>query len=197
MLKYFALLTALAVVAPLPLKVGYLVGRIAADISFFLARRSRVGLSANIRQVLGPEADDSLVNHLTLEVFRNTSRNMYDMITLPRFDLATTESRLTIHGWHHLEEALGRGRGVVLASAHMGNMDMAVQVIQARSINLTILSEVLEPLAFHRLNRRLRECHGISLLSVTYSGLKEAMRRLRRGEVVAIACDRAIQESGL
>ncbi len=197
MWKYFAFLTALAVVAPLPLRIGYLVARVAADISFLLANCSRAGVASNVRHVLGPEADDGLVKHVTLGVFRTTARNLFDLIALPRFDLAAMESRVDIHGWHHLEEALARGKGVVLASIHLGNTDMAVQVVRARSAKMTILSEVVQPLELDRLSRRLRECNGISLLPVTYSGLKEAIRRLKRGEVVAIACDRAIQRSGL
>ena len=184
-------------VAPLPARLGYLVGRVVADITFLLSNRSRNGVSANVRHALGPFPDKRLVNHVTLAVFRNNARNLFDVITLPRLDPATIEHRLTIHGWHHFEQALAQKKGVILASIHMGNMDMAVQVIKARSVKLTILSEMTQPPQYYALTRKLREHHGISLLPVTYSGLKVAIRRLRKGEVVAIACDRAIQSSGL
>lgn len=195
--KYWATLTALGVVAPLPTKLGCLVSRVVADLCFLFDHRSRANTSSNVKQVLGQTADDGKVNHVTLEVFRNTARNWLDLIRLPRLDPAFSEKKLTVHGWHHLEQAIERGKGVLLASIHMGNMDMAVQVIQARSVKLTILSEVLEPPGLDRLSRRLREHNGISLLPVTYSGLKEAIKRLKQGEVVAIACDRAIQGSGV
>ncbi|MEE9199682.1 MAG: hypothetical protein V3U26_07820 [Dehalococcoidia bacterium] len=197
MWKYFSLLIALVVVAPLPVRLGYVVGRVAADISFLLAKGPRDRLSANVRRVLGPSADEDVVKHVTLGVFRNTAWNLYDMITIPRFDSDTIEHKLTIHGWDNFLQALDRGKGVVMASIHMGNMDVAVQVITARSVKLTILNQVLKPPQFYQVNTRLREHHGMSMLPVTYSGLKGAMRRLRKGEVVAIACDRAIQGSGL
>ena len=56
---------------------------------------------------------------------------------------------------------------------------------------------MIEPLEYYLLTRRLREWHDLSLVPVTFSGLKEAITRLKRGEVVAIACDRAIQGSGV
>ena len=95
-----------------------------------------------------------------------------------------------------MEDGLARGKGVVLASIHMGNMDMSIQVIRARGVELTILAEVEEPEELFALTRRLRAYNGISILPVTYSGIKDAMKRLRQGEVVAIACDRALQGSG-
>ena len=194
--KYFAWLAALAIIAPLPTRLGYFVSRIIADMGFLLAKATRQGLSHNIRHVLGPDSDEDSVNHFTLEAFRNTGRNGFDLITLPRFDPSSMERKLDVRGWHHFEEGLTRGKGVVLASIHMGNMDMSVQIIKSRSVELTILTEVEKPVQLYRLNCRLRGHHGISLLPVTFSGIKEAIKRLQKGEVVAIACDRAIQGSG-
>ena len=195
--KYWATLIGLEVFAPLPTRLGYLLTRAVADFSFLLDHRSRANISSNVRHVLGQNANDGRVSHITREIFRNTARNWLDMIRLPGFDADSSENKLTVHGWHHLEQAIAKGQGVLLASIHMGNIDVAVQVIQARSVKLTILSEVLEPPSLDRLIRRLREHNGISLLPVTYSGLKKAIQLLKQGEVVAIACDRAIQGSGV
>ena len=57
-----------------------------------------------------------------------------------------------------------RGKGVVLASIHMGNMDMSIQVIRARGVDLTIIAEVEEPKQLYELTHRLRGYNGISIL---------------------------------
>ena len=194
--KYYALLAALALVAPLPRSLGYFIARIVADLSFLRAKRSRKNLSENLRHVLGTDASEDFLNHCALEVSRNTSRNIFDLINMPRLDPQSLEKPIAIDGWEHMEEGLARGKGVVLASIHMGNMDMSIQVIRARGVELTILAEVEEPEELFALTRRLRAYNGISILPVTYSGIKDAMKRLRQGEVVAIACDRALQGSG-
>ena len=194
--KYAALLAALTLVAPLPRRVGYFIARIVADLSFLMATRSRENISNNLRHVLGPDCDENLVKSCALEVSRNTSRNIFDLINMPRLDPLSLEKPIKISNWEHMERAVARGKGVVLASIHMGNMDMSIQVIRARGVELTILAEVEQPEQLYRLTRRLRSYNGISILPVTYSGIKEAMKRLRLGETVAIACDRAIQGSG-
>ena len=160
------------------------------------SKRAKKNLSENLRNVLGPDASEDLVNHCALEVSRNMSRNIFDLINMPRLDPQSLEKPISIDGWEHMEEALSRGKGVVLASIHMGNMDMSIQVIRARGVEITILAEVEEPKQLYQLTHRLRAYNGISILPVTYSGIKQAMKQLRQGVVVAIACDRAIQGSG-
>ena len=191
-----AFLIALAFVAPLPRRAGYFIARIVADLSFLSSKRAKKNLSENLRNVLGPDASEDLVNHCALEVSRNMSRNIFDLINMPRLDPQSLEKPISIDGWEHMEEALSRGKGVVLASIHMGNMDMSIQVIRARGVEITILAEVEEPKQLYQLTHRLRAYNGISILPVTYSGIKQAMKQLRQGVVVAIACDRAIQGSG-
>ena len=194
--KYAAMLAAIGLVAPLPKSIGYFIGRVVADISFLLSKRSRANIIDNLRHVLGPDAPQSLVNHCALEVSRNSARNTFDLIQMPRLDPFSLEDKARVTGWEHMEEGLAAGKGVVLASVHMGNMDTSTQVIRARGVPLTILAEVEQPEQLYLLTRKLRSFNGISILPVTYSGIKEAMKRLRQNEVVAIACDRAIQGSG-
>lgn len=194
--KYFALLTAVALVAPLPRRVGYFIARIVADLIFLTSRRAKAGITENLRHVLGPDVDDNELNRLALEAFRNASRNTFDLINIPRRDLGTLEKPVSVHGWEHMDSAIARGKGVVLASIHMGNMDMSIQVIRARGVNVTILAEVEEPEQLYRKTSSLRSFNGISILPVTYSGIKVAMKKLQKGELVAIACDRALQGSG-
>lgn len=194
--KYFALLTAVALVSPLPRRVGYFIARIVADLTFLASRRAKAGITENLRHVLGPGAADEELNWRALEVFRNGSRNIFDLVNLPRRDPSTLEDPVTIHGWEHVESAISRGKGVVLASIHMGNMDMSIQVIRARGVDVTILAEVEEPEQLYRKTSSLRGFNGISILPVTYSGIKFAMKKLQKGELVAIACDRALQGSG-
>ena len=194
--KYFALLAAVAIVSRLPRRVGYFIARIVADFIFLTSRGAKAGITENLRHVLGPDVDNDDLNRRALEVFRNASRNTYDLINLPRRDPGTLERPVTVYGWDHMDSAIARGKGVVLASIHMGNMDMSIQIIRARGINVTILAEVEEPEQLFKKTSSLRSYNGISILPVTYSGIKVAMKRLQKGELVAIACDRAIQGSG-
>ena len=194
--KYFALLAAIALVSPMPRRIGYFIARIVADLIFLTSRGAKAGIKENLRHVLGPDSDEDHLNRCALEVFRNASRNTFDLINLPRRDPGTLEKPVTLHGWEHMDSAITRGKGVVLASIHMGNMDMSIQVIRARGVNVTILAEVEEPEQLFRKTSSLRSYNGISILPVTYSGIKVAMKRLQKGELVAIACDRALQGSG-
>ena len=109
--KYVAFLIALAFVAPLPRKAGYFIARIVADLSFLSSKRAKKNLSENLRNVLGPDASEDLINHCALEVSRNMSRNIFDLINMPRLDPQSLEKPISLDGWEHMEEALSRGKG--------------------------------------------------------------------------------------
>jgi KDO2-lipid IV(A) lauroyltransferase len=72
-----------------------------------------------------------------------------------------------------------------------------VQVLAAVGIRVLALIEPLEPPQLLRLTQRLRGAHGHTYLPATFSGVKEALRRLRSGGAVAILIDRDIQRRGV
>lgn len=197
MWKYLAFKLALIVVAPLPRPAGYFVSRIVADTSYLLARNHRNGVTANIKHALGPYHRDAKLQYTVRNVFRNTAKNYFDLLSLPRLNPHEVNGRLRLYGWHHIEEALKRDKGVIIASAHLGNMDVGAQVLAARAGKMTILIEAINPPRVHRLAISLRQRNSLTLLPVAFSGLKGAIKALQRGEMVALACDRIIYGKGL
>lgn len=197
MWRYIAYKVASMLVAPLPPGAGYFIGRIVADTAYLLARNYRREVTTNMKHALGPSPRDAQLQYTVRKVFRNTAKNYFDLINLPRLNPHEVNGRLTLHGWHHMEKALSRGKGVVLASAHLGNMDVGAQVLGARAGKMTILIETIEPLRVHQLAINLRQRNSLTLLPVGFGGLKETVKALHRGEVAAIACDRYIYGRGL
>ncbi|HKZ51190.1 MAG TPA: lysophospholipid acyltransferase family protein [Dehalococcoidia bacterium] len=194
MLKYIAFLAGVHIFSRLPIAIGYRLGEWVADIAFLLHRPLRRAVADNMRHVLGPEAARGLVRRMAREVFRNAARYYVDMVRLPRIKpQELLERRITIHGYEHLEGALAQGRGVIIASAHFGNPEMAVQVALAKGIPVTVLTEPLKPPIISRLLDGLRSCHGQDFLPVSRASIKKALGVIRGGGVIALACDRDVQ----
>jgi KDO2-lipid IV(A) lauroyltransferase len=63
-------------------------------------------------------------------------------------------------------------------------------------VKILSLTETLKPPAMAALVHRLRSSHGQEYHPVGFSGIKQAIRRLRQGGVVAILFDRDIQGTG-
>jgi KDO2-lipid IV(A) lauroyltransferase len=197
MLTYYAFRIIGPAVAILPVRVSYFIARVTAYIAYLLAAGRRRSVRNNIEHVLGEEADKARMQRTVQAVFRNTAKNYVDLVRLPRLKLSDLEKTVTIHGLHHFEEALSKGKGVILATVHLGNFELGAQMIGSPSIKPRILVEPLQPAAVFRHVTSLRKSQGLIPLPADLGGLKESVQALRCGEVVVVVCDRDIKGNGL
>lgn len=194
---YYAFKVARLTLSRLPKRIGYMIVCLIADIVYTLSPARRAIVADNISQVLGPKVDKAILKKTVRGVLRNTGKNYFDLIKIPRLKLGDIERSITVHGWPHLEQALKKGKGVMLVTAHLGSFDMAMQMFAARSIKVTILVELLESPSLLRHITRLRESKGLTVLPVRLGTSRVAVQSLRRGEIVLVACDRSIQGDSL
>jgi KDO2-lipid IV(A) lauroyltransferase len=197
MWKYYAFRIAGFTLAYLPKKVGYLIACLIADTIYMLSPALRAAIADNMRHVLGSEADDAVLKQHVRGVLRNVARNYFDLIKIPHMKLNDIESCITIHGWHNLESALKKGKGVILVTAHLGSFDIAAQILAVRAIKTTVLVESLEPPSLLSYITALRESNGIAFVPAQSGVMEVLIQSLRRGEVLLFACDRDIAKNGL
>ena len=130
--------------------------------------------------------------------FRNLSYNYYDLTRVPYYTPEETRDAIDFHGLEHYEAAKRMGKGVIIASAHLGNLDMVTQAFPALGVPPTmILAEEIEPPRLLNLTMRLRHAQSLTFEPATGAGIKNAFRALKRGEWVGVAVDRAVQGNGL
>lgn len=197
MWKYITLLFVFKTLAWLPKPAAYGIARVAGELSYLWRGGLRRHVKDNMRHVLGPNASEKEVSRAAHEVFRNVTRYYADLIRMPRIDPERLlKEEMDVHGLENLQNAVAQGTGVVLASAHYGNPELAVQALAAVGIYVYALTEPLRPQQFSDLTHRLRSTHGHVYRPVSTSSVKGALRYLRQGGVVAMLCDRDIQRTG-
>ena len=195
MWKYCAFRLAGLLLSHLPQRMSYAIATFIGDLVYLLAHRSRATVVANLSRVITSPSPEPLMTTVR-KVFRSAACNYLDLMRIPRFDLPTLERIIRIHGWHHFESALRQRKGIIVATAHLGNFDLVAQVMASRSLGLTVLAEPLQPARLFHHVTGLRESQGLTFLPVNRANLKRVMRLLHAGGVVAVACDRDIQKKG-
>ncbi|HWQ27952.1 MAG TPA: lysophospholipid acyltransferase family protein, partial [Dehalococcoidia bacterium] len=182
----------------LPLRARYAIADFVADRVYQLAPGIRASLRHNMRLALGPGAPDDAIDRAARRAARHTAYYYADLVGFPRMDLDEfSKKRLVIEGVEDLRAAAATGKGVVLASTHYGNPELAVQGLAPLGIRVFALTEPLQPRQLSDLTHRLREAHGHIYRTASFDGVKEAIRRLRSGEIVAVLFDRDIQGTGI
>lgn len=195
--KLWTLLLGVRLGRLLPRRASYGIARIGADIAFQLRSGMRANVEDNMRHVLGAGASRQRVRETAREAVRSVARYYVDLIRLPRTDLKAMIGReVQLHGFDRLTSRLEAGQGVVVATAHYGNPEVAVQVGAILGVDLLVLAEPLQPPAFARLMRQLRSTFAPRYEDVGFGAVADSLRHLRAGGCIAITCDRDIQHNG-
>lgn len=184
---------------------GALAPRVSPQLGYALAERIgavlyplsplRHNVEANTSHVLGAPMASPRVQQIARRVYINQCKNYFDLFRLPALSLEGIAGLVTISGVRHLDRALSRGSGVVLAGAHVGNVDVAGQILGIRGYKVTALAEHLRPERLFQYVRRTRESHGLTFIPIDGS-LRPVFRALRANEIVGSAIDRDVTDAG-
>jgi len=180
----------------LPVRVGYLLAECSADVIFVLSPSRRRTVSENLRHVLGDLEKRRLRREVRM-VFKNTAKNYFDLIMLSQSRFKNLEGRTTIEGWHHLATAVASGKGTIIVTAHLGNIDFAGQVLAAHGIEMAVFIKPFESTPALRKIAELRQRNTCRLLPISKSSMRDGLQILRNGGTLAIFCDRDLQGNGL
>jgi KDO2-lipid IV(A) lauroyltransferase len=148
-----------------------------------------------MRRILGPQASQAEINRRVRATFRYLLYNYFDLFRLPALDRQTVGRLVTVTGWEYVEAALAQGRGLVMVSAHLGNIEMILYAMLARGLAITIPVERLEPPELFEYICNLRMSHGLKLIPIDGS-LLDLIRTLKKGGVAGLAGDRDITGTG-
>jgi lauroyl/myristoyl acyltransferase len=158
-------------------------------------------LEANLRRVLGPDADGPQLRAVSRESMRSYARYWLEVFRLPVIPVERLVSGMQEEG--EIETTLGyvkAGRGVVFALPHMGNWDQAGAWIIARGAgSFTTVMERLKPESVYERFVAFREGLGMEVLPASGGNSRFGVlaQRLRAGKVVCLPADRDVTGSGI
>jgi lauroyl/myristoyl acyltransferase len=182
-------------VGRLPPRAGYwLANRVGSLFYRVYPGLSRVVMH-NMRHVLGAEASDDRVKAVAHQACVNIMKGHYDLFRLAKIADEEIKTLTQLADMEHLDTALARGQGVVIVTAHFGNVDIMGQLPAVYGIPITGAVEHIQPERLFRYLLRIRQSHGLRLIPSDESMIG-LFRALKRGEIIALPCDRNIADHG-
>lgn len=156
---------------------------------FFKSYRRHV--YGNVRQVLGPDASQAAVDEIVQAIYRRGARNFADLLISRHVTAATirTDVRVTEGSWGLLDEALAKGRGVIIVTGHLGSFDYIGHAVGVRGYPIiSVTGRTTNRFVFDAVTY-LRASHSMRIAEATPSGIRRVIRALRKGECVAFLAD--------
>lgn len=149
-----------------------------------------------MRHVLPANASRRTIDSAAREVVRSAAYYYVDFARYANLDTTASFDQIdSIVGIEQLFQAYDRGRGVILASAHLGNPEWIAQSL-APIFDTVILTEQLEPPELHTFVHEIRNHSGARFIPANRRGIREAFHQLRSGNVLGVLIDRDVLGTG-
>ena len=175
-------------VPALPGALDIPVSEVVGTLAYLAAPRARAAVRSNL-SVVAPGRD------LARRVFVMQARHYLETLRILRLDRERLLAMIDVEGWEHLLQAHARGKGVVLASAHLGPVTLCGQMVAARGLDVSVLVERKRKSDdLGRLIDRARGALGVRTIEMG-AGVGIG-RALKRGGVIGFLADRPITGVG-
>ena len=181
----------------LPRPVLLLVGRWIGNIAYLVAfRRRRLALE-NIRLAFGEEMPPKEQGRVARRSFAHLGMNLMEYFTFPYLTQGKIRRMTRISGEEHLESALGKGKGVICLTGHMGNWDLLGTALAFRGYPVSLVSKISRSRAINRVWMDYRENVGVRIFSGD-GAMKDILRQLKGNRIVGLVVDQnALGKDGI
>lgn len=155
---------------------------------FWLSPAQRRNALDNYAAALGREPDDTEVARVAKRAFQNYGRMLIDFLVLDSLSRNEVLERVSNDGREHLDAALARGRGVIMAVPHMGSWDMAGSYAAALGYSVWAVAERF-PGSLNDAVVTTRQRFGLNVVTLGRSAVRAITEALQANGVVALLCD--------
>jgi KDO2-lipid IV(A) lauroyltransferase len=143
-----------------------------------------------------PEQPEEWIDSVARAAFRHLGREAVAMMRLPTLGAAGIRERTFPAEWDEFEAALERGRGVILATGHFGNWEIAAAAVAARGVPMAAVVRRQGNGLFDARLDALRRSLGVETISQR-DAPRAVPRWLRKGGVVGLVADQDARGSGV
>lgn len=160
------------------------------DLVFLAWPAKRRILLDNTVAVLGLDVHDPRVRAIAKKSMRNYCKYLIEFLDLPNMSSSDeVVASMKIHGLENLQAAIQRGKGVIIASAHFGTIEVGGLRLQD-FVDVHAVYDTFKPDYLDRLIQKKRLEKGIHLIGV--NDVRSMMRALRGGDALTLLFDRPL-----
>jgi len=139
-----------------------------------------------------PELSEDAVKKLARESYSHLGRTFAESAL---FDMLGKEGVLNlvdeVKDWHHVDEAMAAGKGIVFVTGHIGNWELAGAYVAARGVPVDAIARGMANPLTEEYITRVREATGMVIVHDS-DAVKRAPRSLRAGRGVAFIADQGV-----
>lgn len=155
---------------------------------YWLSGAQRRAALDNYAAALGREKSDPEVARVARRAFQNYGRMLMDFVLMGSLSRDEVLLHNSVDGREHLDAALAKGRGAIMAVPHMGSWDMAGSYAAALGYPIAAVAERF-PGSLNDAVVRTRKKFGLEVIMLGRSAVRAITEALRTNHIIALLCD--------
>lgn len=179
----------------LPYSLALKAGAGLGTVFFKILRKRREITEHNLSRFFSTK-DSAEIRAMALFVYQHLGRTLAEFIFSLQWDREQLLSFVEVEGKQYIKEALRKGKGVILLSAHFGNWELVGQVLSALGFKLNVVARPLDNPLLDRLVNTIRSMFGTKIIA-NVNSVREIIKALRRNECVGILIDQNLYENAV
>jgi lauroyl/myristoyl acyltransferase len=172
----------------LPLKAAYAVAVFCSDVRFIFADQDRKYTIANLRTIF-PQKSLPELRAIRRRMFRNFAKYLVDFFRSPCNTNTYYEKCTCVEGLHYYDEALAKGKGVIVLTAHIGNWEMGGQVIGRNGYEFWVVALPHVSKHVNRFFDKRREAGGMKVIPFGKAA-RTCLHILKLNKLIGLVGDR-------
>ncbi len=172
----------------IPLSFAYFLGRVISMLVFYTSPKERRAVKRNVCRFNQIPYNHPDTRRKAGEIYKNFSRYYVDLLYESRKGTKILDN-IDIEGIEVIDDALDRGKGAIILSAHIGNWELGAMAIAAKQYPLSAIAHKHRDPRINRFFVERRMSFGIKVVPAK-NAVRQALNALHRNELVAVNGDR-------
>jgi len=177
----------------LPRKLSLGVGRILGLTIYFLDRKHRQIALSNLKTAFGAELSASARKNIARKSFIHFGKFFADFIKFNHLSDQKRDKLIKVEGIENLNQALKKGKGVLLFTGHYGSWEIAPYFL-SRKAKFYVIARALDNDLLEKELLKMRANLGAEVI-YKQQAAKRILQSLRAREIVAILIDQNVLRS--
>ncbi|UCF31677.1 MAG: lysophospholipid acyltransferase family protein [bacterium] len=173
------------------------IGKPIGLLGYVLAGRRRRLAMDNLRQSLGDTHSEKELRSIARRSFMNLGMAFMEYLAFPSLMGHRIDGIIDFVGEEHLRSSLDKGRGVLLLTVHLDNVDLLGIALALRGYPMGSITKNIRNVAVNRAVIMARESSGATVFAGS-GNMREILQHLRNGGIVGFVLDQnALAKDGI
>lgn len=166
-----------------------------ADLHYFFAFRDSRFVKANLKAIF-PDKSDIQLRKISKMVFRNFAKYLADFFRFEKLNLEYINKNVKLENMHYFDEAIARGKGAVVLTAHLGNWELGGVVIAQLGYPFWAVALPHKTKKVNDFFDAQRNRKGVKVIAMG-KAVRSCISEIRGNHLVALVGDRDFTEKGI